>query len=653
MQEENKEIELCFNCKKEFHRSCSQIFSCGHPICYICICRKIIIDELSPLENTRSITVECFCHKGNQNFTYENFNNFLTESFAYPVRVPAKEKCAQHNEINVTSYCKKCKIEICDRCLPLHRPKEGHEVISLEDYFKTRNVRKPNLIFGGYGDFCSFVDNLQIKFESYATDEKLKKMALLHEMIEKLNETERKYATQVEETKNLTKEMFISIKKVYEIFYKDLNDPTLDVIKYKMLKKLKKDFRDMEFINEDTSELQKINMILKEYEEKNHLQFKFQFFHFNFKNTDTLLGHTESVLSLSQTENGLLASGSEDQYINLWNVLSKNENNFYSRITTLKGHRDKVFSLLSGKENTLFSGGRDDKIIKWDVNLYEDNQNNMNDKSKIITYYPNGYTSKKVYRSKETTQFQPLDIIYSNSIHVYSLINLSDGNFAFGGRDETIKIYDSHFNNCINTLRGHENTVFSVIELFPGILISGSADATIRSWNVKNKKFLYTYMEKDKDELKMKKQQEKENKKHYLTDKKKPLKEKKVEKDPKELGLLDEVYCLVKLERYPGKFASGSNDSFIRIFSVPQDGKMITMEKKLSGHLNSITSLIQLNDYRLVSGSCDGNIKLWDLRDMTCTQTLTGHVNTVFALFQLKDGRLVSGSADKTIKIWG
>ena len=35
-----------------------------------------------------------------------------------------------------------------------------------------------------------------------------------------------------------------------------------------------------------------------------------------------------------------------------------------------------------------------------------------------------------------------------------------------------------------------------------------------------------------------------------------------------------------------------------------------------------------------------------------CQSTLTGHSNYVWSLFQLMDGKIISGSRDNTLKMW-
>jgi WD40 repeat protein len=74
-------------------------------------------------------------------------------------------------------------------------------------------------------------------------------------------------------------------------------------------------------------------------------------------------GHVDGVSSVAFSPDGMiLASGSFDNTVKLWDVLTGTE------LCTLKGHSDLVFSLaFSPSGKTLASGGTDSTVKLWVV----------------------------------------------------------------------------------------------------------------------------------------------------------------------------------------------------------------------------------------------------------------------------------------------
>ena len=65
-----------------------------------------------------------------------------------------------------------------------------------------------------------------------------------------------------------------------------------------------------------------------------------------------------------------------------------------------------------------------------------------------------------------------------------------------------------------------------------------------------------------------------------------------------------------------------------------------------------MTSLAVVGPSRLVSGSQDATLRLWDPQKQACLAVLRGHGDTVIALALLEDGRLVSCGCDATLRVW-
>ncbi|KAI8603196.1 WD40-repeat-containing domain protein [Dissophora ornata] len=72
--------------------------------------------------------------------------------------------------------------------------------------------------------------------------------------------------------------------------------------------------------------------------------------------------------------------------------------------------------------------------------------------------------------------------------------------------------------------------------------------------------------------------------------------------------------------------------------------------KELPGHTEGIYC-IQFDDQKIISGSRDNTIKIWDLATGVCLRTYLGHTASVLCL-QYDEDRIVSGSSDTTIIVW-
>jgi WD40 repeat protein len=97
-----------------------------------------------------------------------------------------------------------------------------------------------------------------------------------------------------------------------------------------------------------------------------------------------------------------------------------------------------------------------------------------------------------------------------------------------------------------------------------------------------------------------------------------------------------------------GRVVSGSDDRTIRVWDLARGAAPQVLE----GHTGSVTALAVLPDGRVVSGSIDCTVRVWDLIRGGAGQVLEGHNDPVWALTVMPDGRVVSGSVNGTIRVW-
>ena len=71
------------------------------------------------------------------------------------------------------------------------------------------------------------------------------------------------------------------------------------------------------------------------------------------------------------------------------------------------------------------------------------------------------------------------------------------------------------------------------------------------------------------------------------------------------------------------------------------------------GHTNSINCIEKISNYKIISGSSDSNIILWDINHKKNNKKLLGHKGPIIDLcYNDSQNILVSCSLDNIIKIW-
>ena len=190
---------------------------------------------------------------------------------------------------------------------------------------------------------------------------------------------------------------------------------------------------------------------------------------------------------------------------------------------------------------------------------------------------------------------------------VYALVLLPKGRLASGGYEGSVRVWDLTTGECEHTLLGHTQIVTSLALLLGGQLASCRFDRSVRVWDLTTGACTAV------------------------------------------LAHESAVYSLAALPL--GGVAAGCHDGAIALW-----GGGGAREGTLGdgAGFGLVASLSLLPDSRLAAGYGygDHSVRVWDVQRRQCDAVLKGHTDIVLSLAVLPDGRLLSGSADRIIRVW-
>ncbi|MGG6267607.1 WD40 repeat domain-containing protein [Leptolyngbya sp. AN03gr2] len=214
--------------------------------------------------------------------------------------------------------------------------------------------------------------------------------------------------------------------------------------------------------------------------------------------------------------------------------------------------------------------------------------------------------------------------------------------------DCSIKFWNADTGTVTNTISyAHYDTIRSLTITPDRILVSGSADRSIKLWNLQNNQPIQTLdhgspvwsVATNKDTLFS--VGEDGNLKLWSLSKRTLF---------KAIPAHDGRIFSVVVSPDGKTIATGGLDRTIKLWNA-QTGDLI---RTITGHKDAIRALAFSPDGQtLVSGSWDKTIKQWNWQTGELIQTLEGHTSRVVAIAFTPDGqRLISGSVDNTVKLW-
>ncbi len=234
-------------------------------------------------------------------------------------------------------------------------------------------------------------------------------------------------------------------------------------------------------------------------------------------------------------------------------------------------------------------------------------------------------------------------------------ITADGGRVVSGSADSTVRVWDLATGECLKSLEGHTEPVHAVsITLDGQRAVSGSFDTTLRVWELASGKCLKELVGHT-DYV---------NAVSITPDGGRAISGGGGQRKDNTLRVWDLATgeCLHVLAGHTGEVhavsiapdgrraASGSRDETLRVWDLAT-GECLRV---LAGHTGEVYA-VSITPYgrRAVSGSFDHTLRVWDLETGECLNVLKGHTSGILAVSVTADGGwAISGSYDRTLRVW-
>jgi WD40 repeat protein len=333
----------------------------------------------------------------------------------------------------------------------------------------------------------------------------------------------------------------------------------------------------------------------------------------------TLLAHPQLIQALSMTSSGsfMISSSKGDNcsIFNVWDVryLPQNVQNLH----TLKIANSGTPHFCS--VNEFFFGSSGQTVTAWNC-LTGEKVFTLRTLNSVTSLTPT-HDEKYLIIGMADGSLLCYDRVSGNSFEshahddgIHCMDSLENGSIVTTSRSGQLGVYDTNLHKYLQVLQAHSSAIVcmtSVSSSDESYVLTGSDDKIAKVWLVagENVQLLQTLA-----------------------------------------GHTKTVKCITCVHTDIYLAMTGSLDKTIRIWDATLNG---TCLRTLEGHLDGIWCLATLPDgLRLVSGSKDDNLKVWNISTGECLHTLEGHSSWVSCAVVPSTDIVISGSNDKNIKIW-
>ena len=347
-----------------------------------------------------------------------------------------------------------------------------------------------------------------------------------------------------------------------------------------------------------------------------------------------LEGHTDSILTVQFSPNGnLLSSGGGDSIVKFWDMNTDTQIINKENNDNLNLHNNWILTLVFSPDNSIMiSGDVDGYFCIWD----------------IINLKPKINKSIKAHKKWITSiSFKPLNLYEKNE-------NLK---FITSGKDGYLKMWDASLGKIIINIFAHEQSITKCIWSGENNIFTCSEDQTVKIFNEKfdhiktlighshwintmaiNTEFILRTGCFDFDKIKG------ENHYEYSDKILKMSFEEKVKKSKERYEKFKEKINSSE------KIVTGSDDYTLILWDIKLKKQIIRM----TGHQNIINDVkFSPNAFFLASASFDKSVKIWNGNSGLFLFNLRGHVGSVYQISWSPNSKMIlSCSKDSTLQCW-
>jgi WD40 repeat protein/predicted transcriptional regulator len=212
----------------------------------------------------------------------------------------------------------------------------------------------------------------------------------------------------------------------------------------------------------------------------------------------TLQGLGGAVWSVAFSPDGQILATGSDRIVKLWDVTTG------QCVKTLLGHSDMVFSVSFSPDGTMLASGSEDQTARlWDIETGQCLHDLDEHISWVqaVAFSPDGRTlasgcADQTIKLWDVATGRCIKT-WEEDLHGYSIWSIAfspDGQLlASAGTDEMVRLWDVKEDSCFTVLQGHRHGLLSLAFSPDGqTLASGSRDDTIMLWNYKTGECLQT-----------------------------------------------------------------------------------------------------------------------------------------------------------------